>query len=254
MLKRRRFIAALLSLPLFSRWGIAEDTEPGTAAFQPGEKLKYKIGWQFITAGYATLEVLPDEELEGRKVRSFQLTARTRKVVDHLFKVRDNITSLTEYDMSRSVGYTQIQREGKTKRDITVDFDWKNMTAYYFEALSKKSKVTPLQENTHDPLSSFYFIRSQKLDVGTVIEGPMTDGKKCKTARITVTKRETIKVDGKKYDTFKLIPDIQDLGGVFKASDDATIELWCTADDRHIPVLMKSKVIVGSFKVELISG
>jgi len=252
MLKRRRFIAALLSLPLFSRRATAQDSDAGTAAFQPGEKLKYRIGWQFIIAGYATLEVLPDEELDGRKVRSFRMTARTRKIVDHLFKVRDHVSSLAEYDLSRSLGYTQKQLEGKTERDITVDFDWDSMTAYYFEALSKKSRITPIQENTHDPLSAFYFIRNQHLDVGTVIEGPMTDGKKCKTARITVTKRETIKIDGKKYDTFKLIPDIQDLGGVFKASDDATIELWCTADHRHIPVLMKSKVVVGSFKVELI--
>ena len=87
--------------------------------------------------------------------------------------------------------------------------------------------------------------------MGSVIKGPLTDGKRCKIAEIKVVKRERIKVNGTKYDTFKLIPDIKDVGGVFKKSKDAKIEIWCTADHRHIPVLLKSKVIVGSFRAEL---
>ena len=254
MLQRRRFIAALLTMPIISRWCAADSTRHPDAAFAPGEKLRYQLGWQFITAGFATLEVLPDECLEGKKVRSFSLTARTRKIVDHIFKVRDTVSSLAEYDLSRSLGYNQIQREGKTKRDISVDFDWDNMNAHYFEALKKKSKITPVVENTLDPLSAFYFVRNQHLEVGSVIEGPMTDGKKCKIAQIRVVKREKIKAGGKKYDTFKLVPDIQDLGGVFESSKDASMALWCTTDWRHLPVLMESKVAVGSFKAELIEA
>ncbi|MDF7801109.1 DUF3108 domain-containing protein [Pontiellaceae bacterium B1224] len=252
MLKRRPFIAGLVSLPFLSRFSNAEESEPESMpAFEPGEKLNYSLGWQFIVAGYATLEVLPDEEIDGQKLRSFLMTARTRKVVDTIFRVRDTLASLATYDVSRSMGYTKIQREGKTKRDVTVDFDWDHLEAHYFEALKQKSDVNPIQENTLDPLSAFYFVRNQKLEVGTVIEGPMTDGKKCKTARIEVKERKTIKVNGKKYDCLRLMPDLSDVGGVFKKSKDAKIELWCTADYRHIPVLLKSKVAVGSFKAEL---
>ncbi len=256
MPQRRHFLAALFTLPLLGRWSaMAEDqlTEESLPVFEPGEHLKYSLGWQFIVAGYAALEVLPDEEMDGRLIRSFMMTAKTRPVVDHLFKVRDNFSSLAEYDVSRSLGFTQIQREGDTKRDITVDFDWENLQARYYEALGGKSQITPIMANTLDPLSSFYFVRNQTFDVGAVIEGPMTDGKKCKVARVAVVKRETIKVNGKKYDTFKLIPDIKDLGGIFKKSKKATLEIWCTADHRHIPVLLKSKVAVGSFRAELMS-
>ena len=134
---------------------------------------------------------------------------------------------------------------------MTVDFDWENLNAHYFEALGGDSRVTPIQENTFDPLSAFYFVRNQHLEVGTVLEGPITDGKRCKIARVDVVKRETIKVNGRKYDAFKLKPDFQDVGGVFEKSKDAKVEIWCTADHRHIPVLLKSKVVVGSFKAEL---
>jgi hypothetical protein len=206
---RRTILSTLLSLPLVSHLGFAADTEKPTA-FAVGEKLSYSLGWQFSVAGHATIEVLPDEAIAGRKVRSFMMTAKTNTATDRIFKVRDELSSQAEYDVSRSLGYSKIQREGKTKRDVSVEFD-----------------------------------------VGSVIKGPMTDGKRCKVAEIRVVSRERIKVNGKKYDTFKMVPDIKDVGGVFEKSKNAKIELWCTADHRHIPVRMKSKVLVGNFKAEL---
>lgn len=252
MQRRRQFIAGLVSLPAMVHLAVAEEsTAEGRPAFEVGEKLTYSLGWQFIVAGHATLEVLPDEDWEDRKARSFSMVAKTAKVADALFKVRDNLSSLAEYDVSRSLGYAKFQREGKTKRDVTVDFDWSNLTAHYFEARGGDQRTTPILENTLDPLSAFYFVRNQKIEVGAVIRGPLTDGKRCKVAKIECVGRETIKVNGRKYDAFKLIPDFQDVAGVFERSKDAKVEVWCTADHRHIPVLLKSKVYVGSFKAEL---
>lgn len=256
MYKRRLFIRLLLTIPFIRNIAAApiQHRSAREPAFNPGEKLTYSLGWQFITAGKATLEVLSDKTLKGKTVRHFQMTAKTGRITDKVFKVRDTLTSVAEYDVSRSLGYKKNQREGKTKRDITVNFDLENLEAHYVEAIKEKRLITPIEENTLDPLSAFYFIRNQELAVGQTFQGPMTDGKRCKMAKISVVKREKIKVNGKRYDTFKLIPDIQDIGGVFEKSDDAKIEIWCTADHRHIPVLMKSKVLVGSFKAELESG
>lgn len=252
MQKRRHFIAGLASLPAMAHLARADGTAPeAKPAFEVGEKLTYSLGWQFIVAGHATLEVLPDEDWEGRKARSFSMVAKTTKVADVFFKVRDSLSSLAEYDVSRSLGYAKIQREGKTKRDVTVDFNWDTLTAHYFEALRGDQRTTPILENTLDPLSAFYFVRNQKIEVGTVVKGPMTDGKRCKIAKVECVGRETIKVNGVKHDALKLIPDFQDLSGVFERSEGATVEFWCTADHRHIPVLLKSKVAVGSFKAEL---
>lgn len=245
----KQAVITILTVVLFSAAVVfAGDKKP---AFEAGEKLTYSLGWQFIVAGYATLEVLPDTEVDGVKLRNFKMTAKTRKLVDHLFKVRDSLTSVTDYDVTRSIDYMKIQREGKTQRDEHVVFDWENLKGHYSEALRGGQRVIDILENTLDPLAAFYFVRNQELKVGSVIEGPMTDGKRCKIARITVVDRKKIKVNGKTYDAFKLIPDLQDVGGVFEKSKDAKMEIWCTADDRHIPVLLKSKVIVGSFKAEL---
>jgi len=48
-----------------------------------------------------------------------------------------------------------------------------------------------------------------------------------------------------------LEPNLKDIGGVFEKSKDAKISIWVTADHRRIPVMIKSKVIVGSFVGEL---
>ncbi len=253
MKKGIHVLTAALLLACFARPGRSQETNrPGRPpAFEVGEKLTYSLGWQFVVVGHAVLEVLPDEEIDGRPVRSFKMTARTGKVVSGIFKVRDNLSSLAEYDLSRSLGYTKIQREGKTRKDVTVDFDWENLNALYFEALGGGTHTTPILENTLDPLSAFYFVRMQDFGVGSVIKGPMTDGKRCKKAEIRVVARERIKVNGKKYDTFKLVPNLKEVGGVFEKEKDAVVEIWVTADHRHIPVKLKSKVAVGSFVAEL---
>ncbi|MCF7818750.1 MAG: DUF3108 domain-containing protein [Kiritimatiellales bacterium] len=250
MQNRKALLFAFLSLPLACRFGFGEETGH-PPAFEVGEKLSYSLGWQFIVAGHASIEVLPDEEIDGRKVRSFTMTAKTNWAADPFFKVRDKLSSLAEYDVSRSLGYSKIQREGKTQHDISVEFDWETLTAHYQETLKGSNREIPILENTLDPLSAFYFIRMQDFDVGSVIKGPLTDGKRCNIAQIEVVAREKIKVNGTTYDTFKMIPDFKDVGGVFERSENASVEIWVTADYRHIPVKMKSEVAVGSFVAEL---
>jgi hypothetical protein len=251
-MKRRPFIAALLTLPLIKSAfasSLTDTTE--LPAFMAGEKLTYSLGWQFIVAGRATTEVLPDEDRDGKKVRNFRMKAKTRSSIDHIYKVRDELTATASYNVSRSHDFQKLQHEGKSHRNETIEFDWDTCEAHYHELLKDKKRTIPVPPNALDPLSAFYFVRNQPLTVGAVIQGPLTDGKRCRMAEIRVVKREKIKVNGTRYDTFKLAPNIKDVGGVFKKSKNANIEIWCTADHRHIPVLMKSKVAVGSFRAEL---
>lgn len=66
-----------------------------------------------------------------------------------------------------------------------------------------------------------------------------------------VSARETIKVGGKEYDTYVVEPELNDFGGVFKKSPDATLKIWVTTDELRIPVKVKSVVSVGHFSIEI---
>jgi len=220
-------------------------------AFYPGEKLTYRLKWGFIPAGQSVLEVLPNHKINGHEVFHFQLKARTNTFIDKIYQVRDQIDAYASIDMNHSIHYQKIVREGRTKRDIDVTFDWKKLQAQYANFDQKK---TPIQIpwQTFDPLTAFYYVRLFQPELGKSISTSVTDGKKCVSGFVQYIKRESISVPFGHFMTWLIEPDIKDVGGVFEKSKNAKIQIWLTDDERHIPVLLRSKVIVGSFYAELV--
>jgi hypothetical protein len=228
--------------------------ESPQAAFQSGEKLTYRLRWTIINAGYATMEVLPMETRNGQQAYHFVLTAKTNAFIDTFYKVRDRIDAWSNAAMEYSLLYKKKQREGRHRRDEVVRFDWENAQADYKDTHRKLKKQIDLMPGSFDPLSAFYYVRTQKLSKGAMVKRPVTDGKKNVIGILTVVGRETITVDGKEYDTWLIIPDLKHVGGVFKKSPNAKVRLWVTADERQLPVKIASKVVVGSFVGELINA
>jgi Flp pilus assembly protein CpaB len=48
-------------------------------------------------------------------------------------------------------------------------------------------------------------------------------------------------------------PETLNIGGVFKKSKKSKLQFWITADERRIPVRIKSKVAVGHFIGDLVA-
>ncbi len=221
-------------------------------AFVPGERLTFILKWTVIPAGEAVLEVLPQEHMAGIDAHHFVLTARSNAFVDAFYMVRDRIDAWADSAMRQSLLYRKKQHEGRTRRDITVSFDWEDMTVQYTNADEVREPIS-ISAGTFDPLSIFFWSRSANLVVGGRIQRPVTDGKKHVMGVADVVRRETVTVSAGTFDTFLIEPDLTHVGGVFEKSPDAKIQLWVSADYRRLPVKLKSKVIVGSFSGELVS-
>ena len=221
--------------------------------FVPGEKLTFTLKWLFITAGEATLEVLPFETINNAKSYHFMLTVKSSPFIDHFYMVRDQIDAYMNVEMTHSTLYKKNQHEGKRIRDEVVEFNWKRNKAQYSNFKKKRNPIDILP-GSFDPLSAFYYVRLVDLKENSIVERPVTDGKKCVVGQATVVRRERIKIDSGTYDTYLIEPDLKHVGGVFEKSKDAKIQIWITADKRRMPVKLKSKVIVGSFVGELISA
>lgn len=242
------FLTALIGITIFSSFSNAGERQ---IPFSPGEKMTLRVRWAFIPAGEVQLEILPFEMVNGVKSYHFAMTARTYPLVDPLYKVRDRIDAYTDADMTHSVLYKKRQH-GKSKRNITVNFDWEKREAQYsnFDEHIEPISVSP---GSFDPLSVFYAFRLFELKAGSKINAPVTDGKKFVNGEATVLKKEKIYVANKWYETHLVEPDLKYIGGVFKKSEDAKLRIWVTADERHMPVKIKSRVAVGSFVAELVS-
>ncbi len=240
--------ASLLLTVMFILFaGKTEATE-----LQAGERLVYDLRWEFISAGEASLEILPDTTIQGKAAKHFRLTAKSTPFIDWFYKVRDTIDSYVAADFKRTLHYTQKQHEGSFKRDIQLLFNWAERKVQFIN-FGKKAKPVELMETAFDPLGIMYAFRAiKKVEVGKVYELPVTDGRKMVMGRVHIIKKETIRVGGRAYPCILVVPELKHIGGVFRKSKNAKMEIWFSDDERRIPVRLKSKVVVGSFMGDLI--
>jgi hypothetical protein len=218
--------------------------------FKPGEKFIFDLFWEFIPAGTAVLEVLPRETVDGVLCNHFRATVQTNSVLDKIYKVRLRIDAYTDAEMSHSILYRKRSLEGKKRRDALVRFDWdKSVSRSYFGQGERVVKIPP---GAFDPLSLFYAFRLRSLSENTAVEIPVADGKKTTMGRAQILQKEQIKVPAGLFESFLVDADTKDVGGVFKKSEGAKLQVWVSSDPRHIPVKIKSRVVVGSFYGDLV--
>jgi hypothetical protein len=218
------------------------------APFAPGERLEYEIKWEFVPAGRAEMQV-HHGRLQGRKVYRFVLKAETNSFVSLFYKLREKIESYTDRDLKRSYLYKE-RNKGSEEKKILVSFDWEDMVAQYSD-FGKKREPVAITPGTYDPLASFYAFRTRELREGASIEFPVTDGKKHFRGKAAVAAKERIEVNGRELETFKVKPEVNYFGGVFEESEDPSLTIWITADERKIPVKVDVKVAIGSVVAEL---
>lgn len=224
--------------------GYAAGAEP---PFCPGERLDFSLRWQGVPAGQASLEVMPPAVAEGQPALHLRMTARTNSFVDVFYAVRDQVDAYTAPDLSRTLLYEKRQREGSYERDIAVRFFWDRSQAQYANQVNGPKEPILIMPGTLDPLSIFFGFRTTDIQEGAVYTAPVTDGVKCVIGSATVTGRETVSVPAGEFDCFVVEPELRHIGGVFKKSKDAQVRIWITADRRHMPVMVSSKVVVGRF-------
>jgi hypothetical protein len=219
--------------------------------FYPGEKITFEVRWSFIVAGEATLEVMPDEYLDGTPALHFVYTAKTTPFIDSFYKVRDRIESWTDTGINHSLLYKK-RHEGKSVKEIIVQFDWNKLEASQIKNGNMTDTVI-IEENTFDPLSVFYAFRVGKPDENNCIKTNLTDGKKIIKSNARMVKKQRITIADKSYDTILVEPEIEGISGVFKKTKKSKMQIWITDDNQRIPVRIKSRVTVGSFIADLIS-
>ncbi len=218
--------------------------------FKPGEKLHYDVFWAGIKAAEATLEILPMTDLDGKPVWHFVMTAQTTSLVAVIYPVHDRIDSWATADMMRALRYTEFKRKRFTTKNISITFDWNANIAQTDK--NGKKRMVELKPDAFDPLSIFYFFRTQVLHEELKLSRPVTDRKRCVQAVAHVRDRQTVRSGGKVWDTWLVEPDLSHVQNVFEKNPDAHVQIWVTADERRLPVMIKSKIAVGSFTAELV--
>ncbi|GBD94021.1 hypothetical protein BMS3Abin05_01617 [bacterium BMS3Abin05] len=211
-------------------------------AFGVGEKLVFIIRWGPIHAGEAVMEIPEILTLHGRKVYRILSRAYTNRVFSTFFKVRDQVESLMDVDGLFSWQFEKHLREGKFVANIKDVF---NQKQHFVVSRRDTISVNPYIQ---DVLSSLYFVRTQPLVVGESLAVDNYADNKVYQLEVKVLRKERIKVNAGTFNCIVIEPILKSTG-IFQQKGKLTV--WLTDDARHLPVLMKSKVIVGSFVAEL---
>ena len=227
-------------------------------AFRVGEKLHFVVRYGIIKAGYATMAVEDIVPVHGREAYRIVSTARSSRTFDWVFKVRDRVESLVDTQGLFSWRYYKSLREGSYKFDLKVDYNQfygkarVQMIRYYNEeplrVKEKKEFEIPIPPYVLDILAAFYYVRTQDLEVGMPVYMINHDNKKVYRLKVLVQKRETIKV---KAGTFRCLVVEPRLRGEAIFKQKGRLWVWLSDDQYKIPVMMKSKVFIGSITTEL---
>jgi len=211
-------------------------------SFGTGEKLEFKVRWGPIVAGSATMEISEIIEFKGRKCFRIISTAESNKFFSTFFKVRDRVESFMDKEGLYSLHFEKHIREGKFKADRYVDFDQENHIA-----IEEKDTIQ-VPPFVQDVLSALYYVRTQPLEVGKSLFVDNHTDKKNYPIEVKVLRRERVEVEAGTFDCLVVEPILQ-ASGIFEQKGSLTV--WLTDDQKKMPVLMKSKVVIGSIATEL---
>ncbi|MBL7994721.1 DUF3108 domain-containing protein [bacterium] len=213
-------------------------------AFKVGEKLTFSIGWEFINAGTAILNVEKIVSINNSRCYHISAVTNSNAFFSTLYKVRDRLESYVDVNGIYPLRYIKKTYEGGYERNFTVNFHHESQRALISDADSGNSEIN-IPQYLQDIISSFYFVRTQPMVEGRDIQLYVFDNGRYKDVTVKVIKKERISVNAGEFDCILVQTPI----GPFSNKSD--LNIWLTDDVRRIPVLMKSKIIIGSVRAEL---
>jgi hypothetical protein len=236
-------VLAVVKLSLASALPDSGVVRAQAVPYFPGEKFTYSVEYGFISAGKAHLTVLGVDSVRGIPCYHIQSKAWSNPTFSAFFRVDDQVDSFIDIFNLKSLLMVKHLREGKYKKDFMVEFDPFLPLAYYPDGDTLETAP-----NVQDALSSLYYLRGQEFGVGSVIAIPNHDNKKNYPVEVKITRKERVKVPAGKFTCYVVEPYLTDVG-IFKAK--GKIWIWLTADEKKIPVLVKTSVIIGSVSAKL---
>ena len=215
--------------------------------FVEGEKFEYKISWLGITAGYGSIESSMMAGEDGRRIIHIKARGDSVGLVSVICKIRDRMESYIDKEKQYSLKCIKDFKEGFYKKNETTRFDQEKHVAYV------NKKTIEILPEAKDPFACLYYIRTQKLVVGDTLSLNAYDNRKNHRLRVSVLKKETIKIGENTYETILIEPVLEGLSleGVLEV-EGRKIKVWLTDDERRIPVKVQMKITFGSIVVELV--
>ncbi len=217
----------------------------GKSPICKNETLVYQVSWGPFNAGNVILTSKYDSvtntvELGGK--------ALSNNFVGAFYKMRDYVISRVDATGLYPLFFEQHLREGKKfKRDSWILYDFLNNQMHVRE---KKYKLYETPQFTHDYLSILYYIRNIKPIPGDTFTVNLYINSKIHPMFIKCKEEFKLQTDNGPLNCFLIEPRLAGEGANFNKKD--KLEVWLSNDSIPTPIVIKSKIKVGSLNAKLI--
>ncbi len=250
------FVSLLVALPIGFSTSQGEFStvtpfrEITNNAFVKGEYLKYRIHYGIINAGIAELKVSDIITKNGRSAYHMIGTGRSVGIFEWFFKTRDRYETWMDSRAMIPWEFIRDINEGGYIIQRHLIFDHYNNRVHDLKAPQKGTFEIP--NNVQDIFSTFYYTRIlpiEKMQPGDETPIEMFLDYEIFYCKLKYLGTEWVHTNFGKVKCEKLRPVVQE-GRVFK--DKETMTLWVTDDANKIPIRLKTDLIIGSIKLDLV--
>lgn len=263
--------AIVIVIALLGSPSQAED--PGKETPGPmvvGERLSYHVHYMGLPAGKAVIEVQATVEWGSRKAYRVSARARSSRLFSVFYRVDDVVESLIDTETLLPLRFEKHLREGEdyVNDEVTL-FDHERRLARNWTLTGtaggrgagsfpvpsswdeEGGRDIDIPEGVQDALSSFYYLRRQRLVPGKSFKVPVNADEKNYYVEVQVLRRERLGMRGRAVATILMRPVLKQvkLGGILKEKGDVLV--WLTDDERRVPVRIQGKVLLGSITLSL---
>ncbi len=249
------FSVAEAGQPMAVKADAVPDYHPKYFPFEYGEKAVYHATWNGMIS-VATAEVYTTPTVvDGRKVYQVRVEAKSSRVLDFIWRMRDTIRSTFDAKALMPSQFTFKQRENSRIIDTEAHFDHAaNRWAVNRRQVGKRAKVYHFDShNTLDPITASYLARSTDFKVGDKLYFKVFGGRYQYLLELSVEAKEPVTMaSGKTVEAYRIVPQIQNITKRGYANRLNEAAIWISADERRVPVKLSSKIVFGTVYLDLV--
>lgn len=229
-------------------------------AFRGGEVMSFVMhySWGIINSDVGTATVRLEEDFfNGIPAFRCDVSGRTSRLFDIVFKVREHFCSWFSREGLRPLKFTRDTKEGSYEARNSYVYDWERpaiLADVFSSSRGERSLELPLDRCTYDLPALFYLARNMDMDsVTPEIRYPMTFAidDDVYNVHFILHGRETINVKGLgRVNTVKFSARLL-AGEVFRSDTDMTI--YISDDANRLPVYFEAPLLVGKASGRMVS-
>lgn len=207
------------------------------------EKLYFDIYWLGIYVGKAVLEAVNDNG-------NIKITSQVHSapLISAFYKVEDYAES---HVINGMPSFFKIkQREGRKRGNKETFFDMVSKKVLHINHIKgTRNEYNISAENLWDVMSGFYYLRTQKLNIGETVYINVFDSNKFYRAEVEVLRKDRVIMSDKKELNAVVVKPRLKSEGLFVNKGD--ISVWLSDDDMKIPLKVETEVPIGKVTAEL---